>query len=128
MLAELFTHVQKTFSQVFQGFPGQNTQSLPGVPAVDQSEQQGTWNPRHQGHSLGMQQEQLPQAWSASSCCFHSCFTSLQIHPKHCCRPKSRFTGDSQTLCTSANDHVQKALNMCKSNQNVGQTIAQFSW
>ena len=43
-------------------------------------------------------------------------------------RPKSRFTGDSQTLCTSANNHVQKALNMCKSNQNVGQTIAQFSW
>ena len=39
--------------------------------------------------------------------------------------PKSRFTGDSQTLCTCANNHVQKAWIVLKSSQNCGQTSVQ---
>ena len=33
-------------------------------------------------------------------------------------RPKSRFTGDSQTLCAQAKNHVLKAQNMGKSSPN----------
>ena len=43
------------------------------------------------------------------------CFCNVSIFSQ--C-PKSRFTGDSQTLCTEANNHVQKAWKMGKSSKH----------
>ena len=41
-------------------------------------------------------------------------------------RPKSRFTGDSQTLCAQANNNVLKAQNMGKSSKNSVWTSVQI--